>query len=56
MVVQHFETVVWIMNNLYMQLCSTLLDWQLKKCFATCGILIFLFLFHLNIATPTEIT
>lgn len=27
--------------HLCMQPCSTLLDWQLKKCFATCGILIF---------------
>lgn len=55
--VQHFETVMWSMNmHLCMQLCSTLLDWQLKKCFATCGIWIFVcFLFHLNIATPTEI-
>lgn len=40
--VQHFETVGWRMNMyLCMQLCSTLLDLQLKKCFATYGIWIF---------------
>lgn len=41
--VKHFETVVWSINiYFYIQFCSRPLDWQLeKKCFETCGILIF---------------